>query len=152
MAKIFTTEFQKACKVCGASFIGTGPASKLCPLHKEERLQQIKDATRERIAASRAASGKIKNPGVGKGGNPLTGEANPSYVHGKYVFETLRHEIRQEVHSCERCSKDLINVPPRNWCVHHKDHNHWNHDRANLELLCRRCHAVEHEVHKHLPR
>lgn len=37
------------------------------------------------MAATRAASGQIKMPGVGKGGNPRMGEDNPSYIHGMYV-------------------------------------------------------------------
>ena len=147
MAKIKTTEFSKKCSVCGVDFIGKGPAAKLCPTHAEESRQKLKERNRNRIAEARASSGKIKKPGVGKGGNPYIGKDHPSYKHGLYTFETLRYRIKQEVRHCERCGVDLQDAKPYSWAVHHKDHNHWNHVRENLELLCKRCHQIEHECH-----
>ena len=34
--------------------------------------------------------------------------------------------------------------------VHHKDHNRKNNVESNFELLCKRCHQVEHECWKNL--
>ncbi len=144
MAKINTTEFYKKC-VCGTEFVGTGPAAKLCPTCKAARTEEIKKQNREKIARVRAESGKIKKPGVGKGGNPYRGADHPSHKHGMYVFERLRNEIRRERKCCERCGKNVETVGQYLWVVHHKDHNHWNHVIENLELLCKRCHLIEHE-------
>lgn len=35
--------------------------------------------------------------------------------------------------------------------MHHKDHNRKNNREENFELLCKRCHQVEHECWKNLP-
>jgi len=73
------------------------------------------------------------------------GAGHWNYKDGSYTYETVRSEIREAVRYCERCAADLINAKPHGWCVHHRDHNHFNNERSNLELLCKRCHQVEHE-------
>lgn len=118
-----------------------------CEVHRQEALDKRKEKARVNIAASRAASGKIKKPGVGKGGNPYRGADHPSYKHGKYMFEHLRYEVKEEMVHCERCDKDLTDAGQYWWVVHHKDHNQYNNARTNLELLCKRCHQIEHECH-----
>ena len=139
--------FNKVCKDCGQQFIGKGPAAMYCEEHRQAAADRQREKNRIRVAETRARTGAIKKPGSGKGGNPYRGASHPSYKHGMYIFERLRKEVRHEMKNCERCGKDLINVGPSQWCVHHRDHNHWNHTRTNLELLCRRCHAIEHECH-----
>jgi len=141
-------QFNKVCKVCGCSFIGSGPAAMYCPEHLEQRRQEVLKQSRERAARTRASTGKIKMPGVGKGGNPLRAEKNPHYKHGFYVSERQSREIKERRRYCERCAEDLLHVSRWHWAVHHKDHNHSNHSYDNLELLCKRCHQVEHECHK----
>jgi hypothetical protein len=148
MAKIKTTEFKKQCAVCGIDFIGKGPAAKLCEVHAEQARQDRRERERVAVALRRAESGKIKKPGVGKGGNPYIGDEHPAYKHGLYTFETLRLRIKAAVRYCERCGVDLQHARQHYWVVHHKDHNHWNHVRDNLELLCKRCHQIEHECYK----
>lgn len=140
--------YNKICTMCNKEFTATGPAGKYCPACQEIRVVQIREEQRIRVAAERAASGKIKYPGVGKGGAPHSGKLNPMYKHGLYVFETLRNEIKESVRYCERCRKDLLEATQHMWVVHHKDHDHWNHVASNLELLCKRCHQVEHECWK----
>lgn len=136
--------YKKQCKICGCDFIGTGPAAMYCDVHKAERAEHWKKYNREQVARVRAANGKIQKPGVGKGGNPNLLKKNPNYKHGFYVAERQRREIKQRGF-CERCGKDLRNADRWSWCVHHKDHNHCNHDYDNLELLCKRCHQIEHD-------
>lgn len=140
-------QYKKVCKICNCVFYSSGPAGLYCPAHTEERMVFLREKGRLATAKSRAMSGQIKNPGVGKGGNPLLLDKNPQYKHGFYVAERQRSEIKSRRY-CERCQKDLVNSNRWQWCVHHKDHNHCNHDFLNLELLCKRCHQIEHECYK----
>lgn len=131
--------YNKTCKICECAFVSVTRQARFC-----EACADIKK--KERILRNSLI--RAKNPGVGKGGAPLKGEDNPNYKHGKYVFETLRNEIKDNIRYCQRCTDDLINADRYHWVVHHKDHNHWNHSLDNLELLCKRCHQIEHECHK----
>ncbi|WP_425512192.1 HNH endonuclease [Xanthomonas translucens] len=56
-----------------------------------------------------------------------------------------------KVRYCERCRKDLLGLPPAMRAVHHKDHNRKHNEERNFELLCKRCHQVEHECWRNLP-
>lgn len=100
---------------------------------------------REYTAAYRARKGLIKNPGVGKGGFPHSGKLHPNYKHGFYVAQTQSRQYKDKVRYCERCGEDLHDATRHKWVMHHKDHNHANHDISNLELLCKRCHQIEHK-------
>lgn len=44
--------------------------------------------------------------------------------------------------SCERCG--FVAVHPAQLDVHHKDLNHSNNEKENLETLCANCHRLEH--------
>lgn len=147
MAKIKTVRFEKNCKICDCAFVGCGPAAVYCEVHKAEAKEERKRKNREAIAAERAASGRIKKPGVGKGGNPWLGKEHPCYKHGWYIADRMREQVRARRY-CNRCSKDLKDANRWGWVVHHLDHNHYNNDIGNLEFLCKRCHQIEHECHK----
>ena len=147
MAKIKTSEFEKNCKVCGVVFIGTGPAALYCDVHVVDAKAALAKKAREKVAKIRADSGRIKMPGVGKGGNPYYGKDNPSYKHGYYMPESLRKDIKLR-RFCERCDLDLQDVSRWMWCMHHRDHNHCNNEIENLELLCKKCHQIEHQCHR----
>ena len=73
------------------------------------------------------------------------GTAHWNFKDGSYTYETIRREIKDTVRYCQRCEDDLLDSPHNYWCVHHIDHNHYNNDRDNLELLCKSCHQTEHE-------
>jgi len=136
------------CK-CGNEFVGTGPAAKYCFTCGIKAKEIQKQKSRERSKAYKIKHNLVANPDSGSGSATGKGTANHMYKHGKYVFETLRNEIKAEIRYCERCNKDLLNATQHQWNVHHKDHDHWNHERSNLELLCKRCHQIEHECWKH---
>lgn len=129
---------EKVCE-CGTNFIPSGPASRYCGSCAD---------TKRREAVARAIRAKAKFPGVGKGGFPHRGEAHPLFKHGRYTYETTRREIKAEVGRCERCSTDLSEATRYQWVIHHRDHNPYNYSRENLELLCKRCHQIEHECVK----
>lgn len=52
--------------------------------------------------------------------------------------------LQERKPQCERCKFSLIQVLQ----IHHKDRNHSNNARKNLEVLCPNCHATEHYVKK----
>ena len=55
-------------------------------------------------------------------------------------WSTTHYHARKEVEPgpCERCGK------PNAKDVHHRDGNHLNNSRENLERICRSCHSKEH--------
>jgi hypothetical protein len=138
--------FHKECKTCGCAFTATGPAGKYCPSCWTAGEDDRKRKNRAATAAWCARNGKIKKPGSGKGGNVAKGSDNPHYKHGWYIADRLRPQIKARGY-CERCTKDLREVNRWMWVVHHRDHNHANNVIENLELLCKRCHQIEHECH-----
>lgn len=82
--------------------------------------------------------------GVGKGGANRKGAEDEQFTSGIGYFHKSTHRIRRERRFCERCHKDLINVGRYFWCVHHRDRNRANNCDENFELLCKRCHQIEH--------
>jgi hypothetical protein len=48
--------------------------------------------------------------------------------------------------ACERCGSN------EKLLVHHKDRDRYNNVKENLGCLCKRCHQLEHECGKHLPK
>lgn len=139
--------FNKTCKICDCAFFGSGPAARYCDVCKKQITEENKIKARQQSANYKLKHGLVKNPGVGSGNAQPLGEKHHAFKHGKYVFERLRYEVKDEVRCCERCNEDLIDAGQYWWVVHHRDHNQYNNDRSNLELLCKRCHQIEHECH-----
>lgn len=138
--------YKKKCKICDCEFTGKGPAAKYCDVHVAEAKELQKVLNRKRTQEYRIRRGLIANPGVGSGNAQLKGEASPYYKHGWFIADRLRPEVKSRRY-CERCNIDLRDASRWHWVVHHRDHNHYNNVIDNLELLCKRCHQVEHECH-----
>ncbi len=106
---------------------------------------------KQRLATQRYRLRKSKENGtehrigIGKGGGQLKGKDNAMYSTGIREFHRLSPQIRLERKCCERCNKNLLQATKGNWCVHHKDHNRCNNEINNFELLCKRCHQIEHK-------
>lgn len=132
--------YSKVCD-CGTKFQSTGPAARYCASCQEIRKEQIRKENRERNERKRRERGCK----VGRGALP--GKDHPNYKHGYYVAQTQSQKYRKKIRYCERCGIDTWGLSRWHWVTHHKDHNHSNHDESNLELLCKACHASEHEVH-----
>lgn len=138
--------YKKNCNQCGCDFNGKGPASLYCegcqPIIKLKQKERARQATdRWKIK-----HGLLKSPGVGSGNAQPVGVDSPYFRHGYHVGERLRPQIKARRY-CERCNSDLATVSRWHWVVHHRDHNHCNNVIDNLELLCKRCHQIEHECH-----
>jgi len=135
----------KQCKACTTTFVPTAPAELFCSACKEDRkvLQRLKNKL--------SAEKRRRKEGLRIGRGALAGALHPNYKHGYYVSQTQTNKYKQKMNCiCERCAKDLTDVNRWEWVTHHIDYNHCNHDESNLELLCKSCHAKEHEVHKRL--
>lgn len=73
------------------------------------------------------------------------GQEDSQYKTGISYFMSNRLRIKElRNHTCERCSKDLKEASRWHWCIHHKDHDRTNNCDENFELLCKRCHQIEH--------
>jgi hypothetical protein len=132
----------KECQMCGRIYSPTGSCSKFC---MECIPESRKALARKGAQDYRIRHRLVKKPGVGKGGNTKTGKDHHSYKNGTGIFYKDARRIREERKHCERCGKDLLGVGRYEWCVHHKDHNRQNNVDENYELLCKRCHQIEHD-------
>lgn len=82
--------------------------------------------------------------GLGSGGK--LEQDNQNYRHGRSVFRRWAQEkLKQLSYCCERCGTKIDATVRGTWAGHHKDHNQSNNTKENLEVLCKRCHQIEHE-------
>ena len=89
--------------------------------------------------------------GCGSGGNQ-NGTDNHNWKDGNRAFGLrMAPKYFKQVRYCERCDKDLLNSKPAERAVHHKDHDRSNNVESNFELLCKRCHQIEHKCWLNLP-
>lgn len=129
----------KSCVMCGGEL--PPRKSKYCSraCHKERNARY---AIQKRIESGDETVGR------GKGGSNLKGKDNKQFSSGIGNFYKIRKQMREEVKHCQRCSKDLTNATRYEWCVHHIDHDRTNNVKENFEMLCKKCHQVEHECWK----
>lgn len=83
--------------------------------------------------------------------NHYRGKEHPSYKTGIADFIRFREGIAGKEKHCNRCNKDLTNVSRYEWVVHHKDHDRTHNTPSNFEILCKKCHQLEHQCRKNLP-
>ena len=78
----------------------------------------------------------LKRLGIKAKSRGRKGEANGRYIHG--MASTLyRKMVNKEC--CSRCAAtDQL-------LVHHKDGDHFNNKKSNLEVLCSPCHTSHHK-------
>lgn len=74
----------------------------------------------------------------------LMGEQNPAWRGDKVAKRSARlraQRLLRDAGPCVRCGAAKAER-------HHKDHNPWNNDMSNIEVLCRPCHIEEHRACK----
>jgi len=152
------------CLTCGDPIIGRQKTAKYCsktckkisrrnpmknktcrqcnnpiPKTKNANAAYCSDVCRNRYNAYKHAvkTGRIKNPGVGRGGDQ-DGVKNPNWKNGIGIYN--KKAFNHLPHICNRCGEgeDLL--------VHHKDHDRGNNELSNLEILCKGCHQHHHTV------
>lgn len=125
------------CCTCKVEFPKTGRNQKRCP-------PCAKSAQAEAIHAWAVRTGKFT--GSGSGAHNTPGRSHPQWRHGERAFEQrMAPDYWRRTRYCERCRVDLVDAAPEFRCVHHRDHDRSNNVESNFELLCKRCHQVEHE-------
>lgn len=136
-------------ETCGAEYLPTGPAAKYCEACSRELSLK---SSRERTMQYRIKNGLVEKPYSGKGGNNKVGILDENYKSGIAYFMKNRKRIKADRgNSCERCRIDLTNASRYQWCIHHKDHDRTNNTDDNFELLCKKCHQLEHDCIAALP-
>ena len=127
-------ELMKNCIDCGVPFTPRGKNHKRCDVcANKARLKNMNDWYYAH-----------KLPGPGSGGK--LGHENQNYRHGICVFRRwAKEKLKQLNNCCERCGNYIDDSIRGTWAGHHKDHNRQNNVKENLEILCKRCHQVEHE-------
>ena len=128
----------KTCLDCGSFFTQTGRNHKRCTSCSKKKAKEL--------IANWQRKNKTKNPGVGKGGATHSDKLNPMYTDGRCVFRRwAREKLKRLDYCCERCGNSIDATVRGTWAGHHKDHNRHNNIPENLEVLCKKCHQIEHE-------
>lgn len=126
----------KLCVLCGAEYLPTGRCSRYCITC---RAIAKKDTQLRGQFAYRRRQGMT----IGRGAKPE--KKNPMYSTGRCVFRRWAKEKKESVGLCEFCGKDIKEAKHYQWVGHHKDHNPLNNIIANLIILCKQCHQIEHK-------
>ncbi len=139
---------EKVCKHCGNSYIPNGSSSCFCS--KPCRVQYYKD---KGISRQYRMTFNAKNGcqvGVGSGGLTKSGKDNFGYTTGISIFRNHGRQLKESGVPCNRCGKSLVDAPRGMWCSHHIDQDRTNNDLSNFELLCKRCHQINHDSYDNL--
>lgn len=131
----------KNCKLCNELFVVTGKKHFYCKQCSSKKQRELVDSYRKK---------KGVLVGVGSGNAQGRGESHHTYKNGIQGYRDLARGNKPPF--CERCQTSIDFSNWAKWCVHHKDHNRENNKLENLELLCKRCHQLEHNCQANLPK
>jgi len=131
---------------CGVEFTPKGPASLRCSTCAKSSAQDAREKAYFKYAKKRGIN---YGAGTGNHNSHHKGKDSKCYSSGTGEYVRARVEMLAELKCCERCNKDLQTVGSFERVIHHRDHNRSNNERINLELLCKRCHQIEHECFEH---
>lgn len=132
------------CIICGEQCVKTGKNQKVC-LSEGCRREYSKIKTREYRRRKAERENRLDRVGIGKGGGQPRGKLSTFYKNGISMFRKLSPVIKEQRRYCNRCNKDLLYAGKDEWCVHHIDHDRTNNEISNFELLCKKCHQIEHK-------
>lgn len=132
----------RLCRKCSETFFAIGPSSIHCSICAPKVHKQKSKLTNDNYRRRKGI-----DVGIGSGNNQK-GSDNHAYINGIKNYSSRAREAKGN--TCERCNI-LLNFTTRKWGVHHKDRDRTNNKLENLELLCSRCHNLEHNCISHLP-
>lgn len=129
----------RLCEECTNLYIPTGPAARFCSSCSVIKKKESRE--RERIK---------RNSGIGSGNSPTNrGTSHPNYKNGIGMYKKIRNLLlAKQGNVCARCETPIDSTKPHSFCGHHKDHDRTNNSQDNIEVICKRCHQIEHECWK----
>lgn len=137
----------RVCCFCGEDYKPAGPAQESCTKCRE----LVKNIDRQ-VSMDITRYKKFKTyESIGKGNVQGSGKYHHSYKNGLGLYQKIGRDLKESIGFCERCGKDLSDAGKGCWCTHHKDKDRSNNSIDNLELLCKRCHQLEHDCINNLP-
>ena len=140
------------CKKCGNDFEPQKGLISFCSLscrNSRERTEEIKNKISDSIKKSekfkQAQIDKVKFTDYKKIAEKSKETWNKRILDADFEtlsFERLRKRIKLEQNNkCNKCGIDSWNGKPITLELEHKDGNHHNNERENLECLCPNCHS-----------
>lgn len=83
---------------------------------------------------------------TGEGSGSKSGKSASNYKTGLDAFKRkAKEKLTYNNYCCERCGNKIDASKRGTWAGHHKDHDRTNNVETNMEVLCKRCHQVEHK-------
>lgn len=142
----------KKCKKCGSEFEPQKGLISFCSLscrNSRERTEEIKNKISNSIKKSekykQAQIDKIKFINYKKIAEKSKETWNKKILDADFEtlsFDRLKKRIKLEQNNkCNECGIDSWNGKPITLELEHKDGNHHNNKRENLECLCPNCHS-----------
>lgn len=123
----------RKCRGCPTIFVPTGRNQPFCG-----ECQAFRKLVQVRQQCYRRTERRGGKAGVGSGG------ANEGGCHSQKYREWFLNDLYAEQEGfCAHCGE--WHEKDANFLIHHKDHNRDNNVKINLELVCKRCHQIEHE-------
>lgn len=99
-------------------------------------VQRLTESTERRLTAIT----RIQRYNTGDIMRNQKGKNNNAYKNGIGMYKQTKGD------KCSRCNSTT------KLCVHHIDKDRTNNELSNLETICRRCHALEHDCISRLPK
>ena len=131
------------CRICGVVELKTGRNQKVC-LSEDCQREVSRLRTQEYRRRKAKKEGRLDRVNIGRGGGQPSGKDSKHFKTGIAHFHKLAPVIRKARRYFNRGNKDLLEVGKDEGCVHHIDHDRTNNEVSNFELLCKRCHQIEH--------
>jgi len=139
----------ETCKKCGTDFEPSKGLISYCSLqcrNSRERSDEVK----KKISDSLLVSQKAKEAHENRDWNSISAKYNETIKarllaedFNKLKFERIKLRVLYEQdEKCNRCGISEWLGQKITLELEHKDGNHFNNDRQNLEILCPNCHAL----------
>jgi hypothetical protein len=139
----------KTCNKCGNEFEPSKGLVSYCSL-KCRNSRERSDDIKKKISDSLLVSQKAKEAHENRDWNSISAKYNETIKarllaedFNKLKFERIKLRVLYEQdEKCNRCGISEWLGQKITLELEHKDGNHFNNDRQNLEILCPNCHAL----------